>query len=176
MKRATFSVSALAALLGTACAHDDNANLANTGSFGAATQQTLAAQVIDAKPEYVSALQSSGQHAAQAIERYRADRVKQPERVSSTGKGGGSGGGGNGGGGEGSGGPSGPPSVASGSGQPSNSTPYVIPPEPIIEAQTGQVLLPVAGGVIDPTTGTFYNTVPGGVINTKTGQFSPVVP
>ena len=176
MKRATFSVSALAALLGTACAHDDNANLANTGSFGAATRQTFAAQVIDAKPEYVSALQSSGQHAAQAIERYRADRVKQPERVSSTGKGGGSGGGGNGGSGEGSGGPSGPPSVASGSGsgQPSNSTPYVIPPEPIIEAQTGQVLLPVAGGVIDPKTGTFYPKVPGGII--KNGKFIPVAP
>jgi hypothetical protein len=64
--------------------------------FGEANRQTFAAMVIDPDPQYEESLTTSGEHAAQAVERYRTDSVKQPRRVSSTSTtgGGGSGGGG----------------------------------------------------------------------------------
>jgi hypothetical protein len=68
------------------CMGDD---LASTGkpasSFGEANRQTMMAQIINPEPEYDTLVPpSSAQHAAQAIDRYATDRVKQPERVSST--------------------------------------------------------------------------------------------
>ena len=54
-------------------------------SIGEALHMTLAAQVIDPNPQYEYLdPATSGQHAAQAIERYRTDKVKKPERISST--------------------------------------------------------------------------------------------
>lgn len=64
-------------------------------TFGEANRQTMMAQVIDPDPVYDEPMVSSGDHAAQAIERYRTDTVKQPDNIRTTdvGEGGGSGGG-----------------------------------------------------------------------------------
>lgn len=70
----------------------------DASGFGEPNRQTLAAQVIDPDPQYEYLdPATSGQHASAAIERYRQDKVKKPERVSSTasiGSGSGSGSGG----------------------------------------------------------------------------------
>ena len=65
--------------------------------FGEAVKQTMMAQVIDPDPEYDTLVpESSGELAADAIERYRNDAVKQPESQSvRSGSNGGSGGGSN---------------------------------------------------------------------------------
>ena len=54
-------------------------------SFGEANRATFAAMVINPDPQYDTPIpETSAQHAAAAIERYRNDAVKQPERVSTT--------------------------------------------------------------------------------------------
>ena len=54
-------------------------------NFGEANKATFAAQVVDPDVEYEYLdPATSGEHAAQAIERYRKDAVKKPERVRST--------------------------------------------------------------------------------------------
>ena len=63
----------------------------DAADFGEANRQTYAAMVIDPDPQYAEPLATSAEHAADAIERYRDDAVKQPERTSST-EGSGSGG------------------------------------------------------------------------------------
>ena len=74
-----------------------------TGDFvqyemGESVKQTMMAQVIDPDPEYDTLVpETSGEQAADAIERYRNDAVKEPERQrvsSGSGSGSGSGGGG----------------------------------------------------------------------------------
>jgi type IV pilus biogenesis protein CpaD/CtpE len=51
-------------------------------TFGEASKQTLAAQVIDPVPTYDTSVPvSSGDKANKAIERYRTDKVKQPDKV-----------------------------------------------------------------------------------------------
>ncbi|HAU22553.1 MAG TPA: hypothetical protein DCS24_08165 [Erythrobacter sp.] len=53
--------------------------------FGEANRATFAAMVINPDPQYDTPIPAtSAQHAAAAIERYRKDEVKQPERVSTT--------------------------------------------------------------------------------------------
>jgi hypothetical protein len=52
--------------------------------FGDANRQTMMAQVIDPDPVYTQPAQSSGAHAADAVERYRTDKVKQPDSVRTT--------------------------------------------------------------------------------------------
>lgn len=74
---------ALAALpLLAACEHDlaDGGRPAST--FGEANRQTMLAQVVDPEPVYEAEGETSADHAAQAIGRYRTDKVKRPERVS----------------------------------------------------------------------------------------------
>lgn len=66
--------------------------------FGEAIRQTLAAQVVDPEPVYSEAAPSDADHAAQAVDRYRTDKVKKPVRVN-TGAGSSSSGGGSSGGG-----------------------------------------------------------------------------
>lgn len=71
-------------------------------ALGEATSRTLRAQIIDPAPVYEYAdPTTSGELAAAAVERYRTDKVKKPERVktSSLGQSGGNGGSGGGGGG-----------------------------------------------------------------------------
>ena len=65
--------------------------------FGEANRQTYAAMVVNPEPVYEDEMATSAEHAADAIERYRTDQVKQPEAESSTetlSSGGSSGGGG----------------------------------------------------------------------------------
>lgn len=52
--------------------------------FGEANRQTMMAQVIDPDPVYDETLVTSGDHAAQAIERYRTDAVKEPDSIRTT--------------------------------------------------------------------------------------------
>jgi len=89
---AVFSFSILAA----GCASTGPNSISGIeDNFGEANRQTMAAQVIDPTPEYVTTVPaSSGQHAAQAVERYRKDQVKKPDRVKTTNAGLGGGGGG----------------------------------------------------------------------------------
>lgn len=76
----------LAALMLLAACHDD---VESTGKplseFGEANRQTMLAQTVNPEPEYDTAIPpTSAEHAAQAAERYATDKVKKPERVSST--------------------------------------------------------------------------------------------
>ncbi|MGE8143209.1 hypothetical protein ACQKOE_14640 [Novosphingobium sp. NPDC080210] len=90
----------LAVLALAGCTGPDGSTLGvnQPDNFGEANRQTFAAQVIDPAPVYDDALiGGSGDKAAQAIERYRTDKVKQPERQRIT-KIGGSGGSDSGGG------------------------------------------------------------------------------
>lgn len=79
----------------------------STGQFdpadmGEANRQTYAAMIVNPEPVYDSEMETSAEHAAQAIDRYREDAVKEPETIRSTEVSGGSGGGGSGGGSSGS--------------------------------------------------------------------------
>ena len=50
-------------------------------SWGEANRQTMAAQIIDPGPQYDTAIpKGTGTTAAAAIERYRTDKVKKPDR------------------------------------------------------------------------------------------------
>ena len=67
-------------------------------NFGEANRQTFAAQIVDPNPVYTTLVpETHAEHAGQAVERYRLDKVKKPDRQrtsnTSTGSGGGSGGG-----------------------------------------------------------------------------------
>jgi hypothetical protein len=53
-------------------------------AFGEANRQTMMAQVIDPDPVYDGPMVTSGDHAADAIDRYRDDAVKEPETISTT--------------------------------------------------------------------------------------------
>lgn len=68
-----------------ACQHDNPRGYPYMGgpdNFGEANRVTMAAQVVDPSPEYDTGTpESSGEHAAQAAERYRTDKVKKPDKV-----------------------------------------------------------------------------------------------
>ena len=53
-------------------------------SFGEANRQTMMAQVIDPDPVYDTEMTTSGEHAADAVERYREGTVKQPDSIRTT--------------------------------------------------------------------------------------------
>ena len=75
-----------APLLLAGCAKDYSASAGeiNAADFGEANRQTYAAMIIDPDPQYETPMATSGEHAAAAVERYATDKVKQPERISST--------------------------------------------------------------------------------------------
>lgn len=81
LNRAALALVAASAL--GACTSDGSGSFLNsTDNFGEANRQTMAAQVIDPNPEYDTAIPvTSGEHAAQAAERYRTDKVKQPDKI-----------------------------------------------------------------------------------------------
>lgn len=75
--RASAGLLSLAAL--AACAEYSLMEAPGDASFGEANRQTMMAQVIDPDPVYDTEMATSGEHAADAIDRYRNDAVKQPE-------------------------------------------------------------------------------------------------
>lgn len=57
----------------------------DAAQFGEPNRQTMLAQVIDPDPQYDTAVPpSNAEHAGQAIERYRTDKVKKPDKVRTT--------------------------------------------------------------------------------------------
>ena len=86
--RSDLALPILGALLLAGCATDGPNGYPYMGgpdNFGEANRQTYMAQVVDPTPVYDTAVpETHGEHAAQAIERYRTDKVKQPERTSTS--------------------------------------------------------------------------------------------
>lgn len=78
------SVAAAAASGG--CVHGSSGPyMGGPDNFGEANRQTFAAQVVDPQPQYDYAVpETSAEHAAQAVERYRKDQVKQPDRINTS--------------------------------------------------------------------------------------------
>jgi len=76
-------VIALVLELAAGCTTSSSTHLgADEIGWGEANRQTMAAQIIDPAPQYDYAVpETSGEHAQQAIERYRKGEVKKPERV-----------------------------------------------------------------------------------------------
>ena len=72
----------LMAVTGCAAGQNDLAkSLGADPSWGEANRQTMAAQIIDPAPQYDTAVpEGSGDHTAAALERYRTDKVKKPDR------------------------------------------------------------------------------------------------
>jgi hypothetical protein len=82
--KAFVAVAATIALTGCA-ATPATAPLVYEGNWGDANRLTMAAQIIDPAPVYETALaETRGPQVASAIERYRTDRVKRPEKVKTT--------------------------------------------------------------------------------------------
>jgi type IV pilus biogenesis protein CpaD/CtpE len=85
------------ALAGCANGPNGTPHFGGPDNFGEANRVTFAAQVIDPEPEYDTAVPETwAQHAAAAVDRYRTDKVKKPDktRTSSVGTSGSGGGGG----------------------------------------------------------------------------------
>lgn len=54
-------------------------------TFGNAVRQTMAAQVVDPDPQYDNPVPTTeGAKGAEAVERYRTDKVKQPDTIRTT--------------------------------------------------------------------------------------------
>lgn len=79
------TVALVCASLLSGCQTGNDGEIRSAAAFGEASRQTLMAQVVDPDPQYEYLdPATSGQHAAQAIDRYRNGAVKQPEKVTST--------------------------------------------------------------------------------------------
>jgi len=77
-------VPALILVLGSlsACVHDMDQAMGHDPTWGEANRRTMAAQIVDPEPDYSFVeMESSAEHAVSAVERYRTDDVKQPEKV-----------------------------------------------------------------------------------------------
>lgn len=94
LAKATIAVGVLALVAG--CEHGPGQQ-AGAVKFGEPNRMTMMAQVVNPDPKYDQPMTGSADSAAQAIERWRTDKVKKPERVRSTEsvRGGGGGGSGN---------------------------------------------------------------------------------
>lgn len=69
----------------TGCHHDFERAFGADPSWGEANRQTMAAQIVDPEPDYAfDEMETSADHSSQAIERYRNDKVKQPDNVRTT--------------------------------------------------------------------------------------------
>lgn len=53
-------------------------------AWGEANRQTMMAQVVDPTPVYDEPMVTSGDHAADAVSRYRNDNVKEPDSIRTT--------------------------------------------------------------------------------------------
>ena len=85
MRTNQLTFAAAGALLLAGCATTGSGNLPYMGgpdNFGEANKQTFAAMVVNPDPVYdVSVPETHAEHAGQAVERYRTDKVKVPDRV-----------------------------------------------------------------------------------------------
>ena len=83
-----FVAAAVALTMLQAC-KEDLVSTPAPSPFGEANRQTMMAQVVNPAPYYEDLNPpTSAEHAAQAIERYRNDRVKRPESVDTSSAGG----------------------------------------------------------------------------------------
>lgn len=74
-----------ASVLMTGCASYGNTEGAyDPAAFGEANRQTYAAMVVNPEVVYTEDMTGSAEKASDAVERYREDTVKQPERPSTT--------------------------------------------------------------------------------------------
>lgn len=100
--RTKLALPPLLVLALAACASGPNGQpyMGGPDNFGEANRVTMAAQVVDPDPAYDTAVpETYAEHAGQAAERYRTDKVKKPDKVrtstmkaESSGDGGGGGG------------------------------------------------------------------------------------
>ena len=85
MRTKLLTLAGAATVLLTGCATTGAGNLPYMGgpdNFGEANKQTMAAMIIDPDPVYDDAVpETHAEHAGQAVERYRTDKVKVPDRV-----------------------------------------------------------------------------------------------
>ena len=79
-----FPVALILALGLGACATESVIDHPGDSVFGEANRITMMAQVVNPDPYYPDPMTTSGEHAANAIERYRNDAVIQPESISTT--------------------------------------------------------------------------------------------
>ena len=79
-----FALALAAVPLASACADNSMFDRPGDAAFGEANRQTMMAQVVNPDPVYDSEMTTSGEHAADAVERYRTDSVKQPDTISTT--------------------------------------------------------------------------------------------
>jgi len=76
-------IAAGALLLLSACASTPNGQpfMGGNDNWGEANRQTLAAQIIDPMPVYTTPLEGSAVQSINALDRYKTDKVKQPDKV-----------------------------------------------------------------------------------------------
>ena len=85
MNSRTILLLAAGAVALSACSLSSKTGRLEDTNFGEANKATFAAQVVDPDVEYEYLdPATSGEHAGQAIDRYRKGTVKRPERVRST--------------------------------------------------------------------------------------------
>lgn len=86
MNTRTIVIAALSSSALSACAVSDKEFLGyQDPTWGEANRATMAAQVINPNPEYDTLVpETSAENAVNAIDRYRAGEVEQPERQSTT--------------------------------------------------------------------------------------------
>ncbi|MFM5895541.1 MAG: hypothetical protein ACKOQM_14075 [Novosphingobium sp.] len=77
-------------LVAGCAATDHGVHAAAIDNFGEANRQTMAAQIIDPKPEYDAPAMTTGTQVAGALARLRADNIKKPERTQTSSSGSGS--------------------------------------------------------------------------------------
>ena len=86
LRRLSIAVAALSALAG--CTNGNSGLATSFGAdptWGEANRQTMAAQIIDPAPHYDTAVpEGNGVQAAAAVERYRTDKVKQPDKLTTS--------------------------------------------------------------------------------------------
>lgn len=72
------------ALMLSACSTNAITEKPGDLKFGDANRQTMMAQVINPDPVYTEPAQGNGANASDAVERYRTDKVKQPDTIRTT--------------------------------------------------------------------------------------------
>lgn len=87
-----FPIAVALGLALSGCSTTNHLDEPGDSKFGEANRQTMMAQVVNPDPVYTEPLTTSGEHAADAIERYRNDQVTEAvaESTSSGGSGSGS--------------------------------------------------------------------------------------